>query len=96
MAFSDPDSDRVVDADEIILSTTGAIDDLSIVSSEFATFMTYRPNGRVMNASVNGSAGAFTVCDRRGAGRARVMLVDLSGRPRQSKKLSDGSSPSCP
>jgi hypothetical protein len=48
-----------------------------------------------MNASLNGSPGAFTVCDKRGAERAKVMLIDLSGRPRQSKTLADGSAPAC-
>lgn len=96
MAFADPDSDRVVDPGETILATAEGVDGLNITSSEFSAFMTYRPNGRVANASVNGSAGAFTVCDRRGASRARVMLVELSGRPRQSKKLADGSTPTCP
>ena len=95
IAFSDPDSDRDVDGGETIFATVGAVDGLTIQSTEFATYMTYRPNGRVMNASVTGSAGAFTVCDDRGADRARVMLVDLSGRPRQSKTLADGSAPTC-
>ena len=38
-----------------------------------------------MNASLNGSSGAFTVCDNRGASHAKVMIVDLSGRPRLAK-----------
>lgn len=93
--FSDPDSDRNVDNDETISSVSGEVDGLTIQSAEFGTFLMYRPNGRVMNASLNGSSGAFTVCDDRGADRAKVMIIDLSGRPRQSKKMADGSSPSC-
>lgn len=93
--FADPDSDRNVDVNETVISANGPVDGLTIASGEFATFMMYRPNGRVMNASLNGSSGAFTLCDKRGADHAKVMIIDLSGRPRTSKTLADGSAPSC-
>jgi type IV fimbrial biogenesis protein FimT len=95
IVFGDPDSDQTVDVGETIVASTGATRSVDIDSTEFPLFLTYRPNGRVANAGLNGSAGAFTVCDRRGAERAKVMLVDLSGRPRQSKTLADGSAPAC-
>ena len=57
--------------------------------------MTYRPNGRIVNAGLNGSAGAMTFCDDRGADYAKVMIIDLSGRPRISKTMADGSAPAC-
>ena len=93
--FSDPDSDRNVDNDETVLSSNGPIDGLTIQSAEFGAFLMYRPNGRVMNAALNGSSGAFTVCDDRGANHAKVMIIDLSGRPRLAKVLADGSAPAC-
>ena len=93
--FSDPDSNRRVGNDETVLSAIGAVDGLTIQSSQFGTFVMYRPNGRVMNASLNGSSGAFTVCDDRGASRAKVMIIDLSGRPRLSKTMADGTAPPC-
>ena len=96
IVFSDPDSDRNVDNDETILASSGEIDGLTFQSAEFGAFLMYRPNGRVMNASLNGSSGAFTVCDNRGADSAKVMIIDLSGRPRLGKTLADGSAPSCP
>ena len=95
IVFSDTDSDQLVDADETIVSTGAGVDGLDIQSAEFGASMTYRPTGRVMNASVNGSAGQFTVCDGRGSDRAKVLIVELSGRPRSSKYLIDGSAPSC-
>ncbi len=95
IAFADPDSDRTVDNDETIFASSGRVDNLTLVSAEFGTFLTYRPNGRVMNASVNGSAGAIAFCDDRGTEHAKVMLIDLSGRPRISKTLADGSAPAC-
>lgn len=93
--FADPDSDRNVDNNETVIAVNGPVEGLTITSGEFATFLMYRPNGRVMNASLNGSSGAFTLCDKRGADHAKVMIIDLSGRPRFSKTMADGSAPSC-
>lgn len=95
IVFSDRDSDRTVDNDETIIASSGEVEGLTIESGEFGTFLMYRPNGRVMNASLNGSSGAFTVCDNRGASYAKVMIIDLSGRPRLSKTFADGSAPVC-
>jgi type IV fimbrial biogenesis protein FimT len=95
IVFEDPDSDQAVDAGETIVATAEGSDDVTIASAEFPAFLTFRPNGRVANAGLNGSAGAFTVCDQRGAEKAKVMLIDLSGRPRQSKTMADGSLPGC-
>ena len=95
IVFSDPDSDRNVDSDETIIASSGSTDGLTIQSGQFSAFIMYRPNGRVMNASLNGSSGSFTVCDKRGASYAKVMIIDLSGRPRLSRTLVDGSAPAC-
>jgi type IV fimbrial biogenesis protein FimT len=95
IAFSDLDGDRDVDSNETIFATMGSADGLTLRSSEFATFLMYRPNGRVMNASLNGSAGAMTFCDNRGPGHAKVMIIDLSGRPRLSNTMADGGAPAC-
>jgi type IV fimbrial biogenesis protein FimT len=93
--FTDRDSDQTVDNDETIVATSEGIDGLSIQSGEFGQFLMYRPNGRVMTTSANGNSGQFTVCDNRGSEYAKVLIVDLSGRPRMSKYLADGTSPSC-
>jgi len=95
IVFTDRDSDQTVDGNEVISAASDGIDGLSIQSGEFGQFLMYRPNGRVMNASVNGNSGQFTVCDDRGDDYAKVLIFDLSGRPRLSKHLADGSSPSC-
>lgn len=95
IVFSDLDSDQIVDLNETIVGQSAGINNLSIESATFGQFLLYRPNGRAMNVSVNGSSGEFVVCDSRGASRAKVMIIDLSGRPRQSKKLADGSDPTC-
>lgn len=95
IAFTDADSDRNVDPGETILSVGDAKNGLAFQSAEFGQFLVYRPNGRVMNASLNGSSGAFTVCDNRGSSHAKVMIIDLSGRPRLATKMADGSAPVC-
>jgi type IV fimbrial biogenesis protein FimT len=95
IVFGDRDSDQSVDGDEVIAAASDGIDGLSIQSGEFGQFLMYRPNGRVMNSSVNGNSGQFTVCDGRGDDYAKVLIFDLSGRPRLSKYLADGSPPSC-
>lgn len=95
IVFTDRDSDQVVDADDTILAAVEGVDGLSIQSGEFGQFLMFRPNGRATTASANGNSGQFTVCDDRGSDYAKVVIVDLSGRPRLSYQLADGSTPSC-
>jgi type IV fimbrial biogenesis protein FimT len=51
--------------------------------------VSYRRDGRVV------AAVDFQVCDSRGAARARVIQLGLSGRPSTSKVLSSGDAPDC-
>ena len=95
IVFSDRDSDQTVDSDETIVASSDGADGLDIRSGEFGQFLMYRPNGRVMTASAAGNSGQFTVCDSRGSEHAKVLIVDLSGRPRLSYHQADGSAPSC-
>ena len=95
IVFGDRDRDQTVDNDETIVASSGGVDGMTIQSGEFGAFLMYRPNGRVMTTSATGNAGQFTVCDTRGSDHAKVLIVDLSGRPRLSKTLANGSSPSC-
>jgi len=95
IVFSDRDSDQNVDAEDTIIATSNDAKALDIESGQFSRFLMYRPNGRVMNSSINGNLGEFTICDRRGSSYAKVLIIDLSGRPRSSKKHSNGNSPVC-
>ena len=95
IVFRDGDSDQNVDGDETIVASSAGTEGLSFQSAEFNQFLMYRPNGRVMNASLNGNSGEVTICDSRGADHAKVLIIDMSGRPRASEYLADGSSPSC-
>jgi type IV fimbrial biogenesis protein FimT len=95
IVFSDRDSDQSVDLNETIIASSNDMKGLDIKSGQFGQFLMYRPNGRVMNSSINGNLGEFTFCDSRGSTYAKVLIIDLSGRPRSSRKLANGSSPVC-
>lgn len=95
IVFSDRDSDQTVDNGEPVIAVSDGIEGLAIESPEFGEFLMYRPNGRVMTVSAAGNSGEFTVCDNRGADHAKVLIVDLSGRPRLSDYQADGSAPVC-
>lgn len=95
IAFHDVDNDQVRDADETILDSGSEVDGITIDSSQFPTAFTFRPNGRVMNGSTATNTGEFALCDRRGSEHAKVVILDMSGRPRLSEYSADGSSPSC-
>ncbi len=96
LAFADLNSNQLVDFGETISRSGRSAAGISIVSAEFPNFFIYRSNGRVMGAVTATNSGNFTVCDRRGAAHARVVIIDTSGRPRLSKTMSDGSDPACP
>lgn len=95
VVFTDSNNNLLIDGADAIISAGSDVDGLAIRSGEFAQVLQYRPNGRVMGASAFGSSGQFTVCDDRGADYAKVVIVDLSGRPRLSKKLANGTVPVC-
>ena len=95
IVFRDANSSGSVDAGETIVTASGGADGLTIQSGEFPQFLMYRPNGRAMTVAVTGNSGEFSVCDNRGADKAKVILVELSGRPRLSKYRADGSAPNC-
>jgi type IV fimbrial biogenesis protein FimT len=96
IAFLDEDADGAVDGGEDIERVVKDVGALSFASDEFPDFVVYRPTGRAMTADITQNTGAFTLCDERGAAHARVVLIDMSGRPRVSDTLADGSTPSCP
>lgn len=96
IAFVDNDSDQTVDTGEIILLTSDAMDGVTVDSADFSNSFTFRPNGRIMSNNIATNSGEFTFCDRRGADEARVLIVDIAGRPQTSHYMPDGSDPSCP
>jgi type IV fimbrial biogenesis protein FimT len=95
IVFTDQNNDGSVNGNDAIVSASQGAEGLAMASGEFGLALQYRPNGRVVNAGANGTSGQFTVCDDRGDEYAKVLIVDLSGRPRVSKTLADGSVPNC-
>jgi len=95
IVFADQNSNQLIDGDDAIVTSSSEVRGLTMQSGEFGLALQYRPNGRVTNAGANGNSGQFTVCDERGVDYAKVVIVDLSGRPRLSKKMADGSDPDC-
>ncbi len=96
IVFADLDSDQKLDAGETILNASGSTDGLTIQSVQLDDWFMFRPNGRVMKNTVTGNSGDFVVCDDRGSEFGKVVIVDLSGRPRLSHYHADGSPPACP
>jgi type IV fimbrial biogenesis protein FimT len=95
IAFHDVDNDQMRNADETILATGSEVQGITIESSQFPNSFSYRPNGRVMNGSTATNTGEFALCDKRGSDHAKVVMLDMSGRPRLSEYKADGSKPDC-
>ncbi len=96
IVFVDLDSDRTVNGIETVRRVSGDVGASTIITAEFSTSLSYRPNGRAMAGTVRDNIGEFTLCDDRGASHARVLVVDMSGRPRISREDSLGLTPTCP
>jgi len=95
IAFSDRNSNLAIDGSDRIIASSAGVVGLSIRSAEFDQALQYRPNGRVINSTATGNSGQFTVCDSRGEAHAKIIIIDLSGRPRVSKLRADGTIPDC-
>lgn len=96
IVFVDLDSDRTVSGGETVRRVSGDVGGTSIDTTEFSASISYRPNGRAMAETVRDNTGEFTLCDDRGSAHARVLIVDMSGRPRVSREDSQGLTPLCP
>ena len=95
IVFGDLNANGSLDVGERIVSASSAVEGLDIQSGEFPASLMYRPNGRAMTNALTGNSGEFAVCDFRGAEHAKVILVELSGRPRMSETRANGAPPSC-
>ena len=87
IVFDDADGDGALDAGEIVLRAVDAPASMAITGPGGA--VRYRRDGRSPDAT------DFVFCDSRGASRARVVQLGLTGRPAVAKVLSDGSAPAC-
>lgn len=87
--FSDADGNGAPNDDDVIIRAVEEVDGLSVTSPELAAGLTYRPNGRIRNR------GQLVFCDPRGAEHARVVQLDMVGRPIVAKSLINGVPPAC-
>ena len=88
IVFLDNDGPATVSVNQVLRATT-AETSLAITAPGLATAVSYRRDGRVL-------AGTdFVFCDSRGASRARVIQLGISGRPTVSKLRSSGDAPTC-
>jgi len=81
LTFADADRDQMVDAGEEVLSVSSEVESLNIASAQFPAAISYAGNGRVIAPIANGVAGSFAFCDRRGTAKAKVVNIELTGRP---------------
>ncbi len=94
--FNDINQNRLPSGgDERVLLVMSGVDGVDIDPDTITTRFTYRPNGRIMGATVADNTGQFTFCDSRGADEARVLIVGANGRPEISHLQNDGSDPDC-
>ncbi len=80
IVFGDQDGDGSVDAGDTVLRRVEALNRIDFVSDGGITnAVVYRRNGR------STATGNFTMCDVRGSSHGKVVVMDLSGRPRVQK-----------
>jgi type IV fimbrial biogenesis protein FimT len=95
IVFGDLNASGDLDVGETVISAAAAVEGLSIQSGEFPAALMFRPNGRAMTNALTGNSGEFAVCDFRGVQHAKVILVEISGRPRMSETRANGTAPNC-
>ena len=88
LVFIDNDGPVATSVDQVLWATT-APSGIDVGAPGLATPVSYRRDGRVL------AAADFVFCDSRGASRARVIQLGVSGRPSVSKLRSNGDAPTC-
>ncbi len=93
IVFTDPDEDRLLGPGETLLARRPARPGLDLRFSAFGSprNVTYYPTGWTWNRN-----GTFTLCDARGPGAARAVILHRSGRVRTSHTKADGGPLTCP
>lgn len=89
IAFTDLNGNGALDAGDTVLRAAEAPPGLEITAPGLGAAVRYRRDGRVVNVA------DFVFCDPRGANKARVVQLGISGRPAASKLRADGSAPTC-
>lgn len=96
IVFVDESSNGVrEDAEEVLRMDSGP-EQMSVQAE--VTSLTYRPNGRIYTypTPANGTPANFVFCDSRGADHARVVQLEIAGRPNAADTKIGGTDPTCP
>ncbi len=97
LVYIDSDRDRLLDDDELVLSTSGGLAGESTMRSDgdFSNYIAFLPDGRCIgDGNVEPPAeGLFRICDQRGTEYAREIDVSPSGRASVSRTLGTASCP---
>jgi len=87
IVFADENNNHDVDADEAIIRVQQRLDgNLTLRYGETGSYgyVRYKPNGEAWPGAT------FSFCDRRGASKAKGVIVYWTGRPRVTRKTSEG------
>ena len=95
IAFVDPDRQLVRPVGTDLLIAGSASSGLSIRSTEFRRFLSFRPNGQAMAETIDHNTGEFVICDARGDHTARSLVINAGGKPRLHDRHMDGSPLNC-
>jgi len=92
IVFADDNDNQDVDADEAVIRVQQQLDgNLRLRYGETGKYryVRYKPDGEVWPGAT------FSFCDRRGAAKAKGVIVYWTGRPRVSSKTSEGKPINC-
>ncbi len=90
IVFSDADADGDTDAGvDVVIKAVESLNGLEVTTPDLGGSVSYRPNGRIR------VQGQLVFCDSRGGSEARVIQLDIVGRPVVAKTLRGGGTPAC-
>ena len=91
IAFIDSDQDISRDVDEEVIKIENGFSNGYTLkgSADVADYIRFRGDGFTRES------GEFVICDPRGSGSAKVVIVSISGKTRTSEKSENGDALSC-
>ncbi len=89
IVFSDGAADGAVNGGDVVIKAVEELQGLNVTTPDLGASVSYRPNGRVR------VQGQLVFCDSRGGDEARVIQLDIVGRPVVAKTLRGGGTPAC-
>lgn len=91
LLYIDRNNNRAVEADETVVRVFGTSNGLHLRTSFGRDDVRYLPNGLA-----SGTNTTFTVCDARGRGTPKAVIVSSTGRVRTATRMPGGGAIVCP